>query len=129
MREVTVQFRRSENGSLAGGFLLGKPLSLIADEKEEAVFAIDELGQGDRAPESCAILIAFQYVTRKAIRNIEIIVGVEIIVAQEFKRAAVPLIGSRLGDDADHARRRFVRIRQSSCFRECEIPQSCPGWD
>src|ERR1035437_8075877 len=44
LREVPGQFRRRENRSQSGGLLLGKPLSLVANEKEKAVPAV-HLGQ------------------------------------------------------------------------------------
>src|SRR6202040_586984 len=94
--EVAVQLRRSENRSRPGGLLLGKPLSLVPDEKEESIFAVDEFGHGDWAAEGRAVLIAFEHIARKRRlrRLIEIIIGIEGIVAQEFKGAAVPLIRS-----------------------------------
>src|ERR1019366_6223434 len=73
----------------------------VANEKEEAVPAV-HLGQEDGASQSASVLIALQYVAGKPIGIIEERRGVEPIVAKKLKATPMPLVGSGLGDDADH---------------------------
>src|ERR1017187_2061845 len=80
----------------SGRLLLGEALPLIADEKEGFVLL-------NGAAEGGAVLIALEHVSGQAVRVVKESVGVEGVIAQKFKGAAVPSIGAGLGDHADDA--------------------------
>src|SRR6202451_1828210 len=121
MRAVSVKLGRSIDGVFSRGLLLRKLLALIANEEKEAIFSVHHSGNPDWSAERRSVLVALQDIAGKAVDNIEVRVRIEVIVAQKLKGAPVPIIGSGLGDDADHTAAVASIFRRIFAFADVEF--------
>jgi len=89
-------------------------LSLIGEEEECFVF-------DDRAAQRRSELVALEVKARYSQLVIEVVVGVEGPVPNELERAAMDLIGTRLGDDTDDSAAVATVLRRVIAGQQSEL--------
>src|ERR1700722_5762320 len=121
MRKISGKLCRRKYCVFSRGLLLRKPLSLIAHEEKETIFAVQQSGNSYRSAQRRSVLVALQHIAGKVVGNIKVRVGIEVVVAQKLERAPVPLIGSGLGDDADYTAAVASIFRRIVAFEDVEL--------
>ena len=86
--------------------------AFVIEKEERLIMSVIHMWNHNRRADRAPILIEIIVWQLLAGAVIEEVVGVEMIVAEEFVGAAVKLVGPRLGDDNSPRLRRYVRIRR-----------------
>jgi hypothetical protein len=94
LREIPIQFGWRERRYLGFNLTLCLALPLVGNEKEKAVLALQEMGEGNGPAKRTTELVAFQISPRKAFLNVEISVGIKIGVSHKFEGAAMDSVGA-----------------------------------
>src|SRR5438093_13752353 len=88
--------------SVRDGSVVGQPQpfpqAFIAAEEEQFIFF-------DRPAQNTAELIALER-RNGLVREVEVVLGIECAVAQEFKSRTMPCVGSGIGDHVHHTSRK-----------------------
>src|ERR1700728_3315301 len=98
IREIPSQFSRGVGGdkSLVDGCRLALPL--VAEKEEEPVPTVQPLAQRNGAANHPSKLIALEHLARISQFIVDVVVGVECVIPEVFKKGFVQAVCSRLFD-------------------------------